>query len=183
MEDLRLRGLLVLTLSASIGAGCVQRELPAFDADEIDVDLELDELPPGDAEGSGFDGRYEVTATEVACEGRCELETEEGVASDCRLGETSESLVALTHDDGALTLLVDATPDTYGGSMNADGSFDAVGEATEDERGLQLRNRVVGDIDGGGALTAIVISRRFGQLERGALDCRHTYDIRGQRVD
>ena len=172
----------LLALALITELACTHRALSELDPDAIDVDVDI--VPPGDAAGRSFSGRYEVRATQVACAGACEHETDAGAESRCRVGASSVSQVSLTHEDGALTLLVaDARPDEYLGGVDASGSFDAVGEAEENDGAVLVRNRVVGAISSDGELVGVAVSRRVGDVEQGAVDCRLTYDLEGERVD
>jgi hypothetical protein len=133
-------------------------------------------IPPGDATGSALTGEYAVRRVTRSCSGRCAITVSGFLVSACEVGEVSSERLDVVQRDGALEIEASETPSLYEGRIDADGSFDIGGYATESGGQVHITARAEGVISGA-AITGTARSRTWGSYDGESIDCRGAYEL------
>jgi hypothetical protein len=141
-------------------------------------------VPPGNATGSALSGSWDIRRVTTSCSGVCAATVSGFRVSVCDVGTTDDGSATLTQTDGRLDLDVSDTPSTYRGGVDADGSFELGGYATQDGGSLVITARVDGTFRQptaltGATLTATASSRTRGTYSGQTLNCTGAYDVTG----
>jgi hypothetical protein len=176
---------LAVALSACVG-GSDASDL-AGDAGKPTFDLSqstVTSIPPGNAQGSALSGDYQITVYTTSCAGTCPLI--DGISS-CDVGHESIRAVQVTQVDGRLQTDDDELDvSRLVGGINADGSFDIGGFATQKSSAISVAERVTGTVGSADEfhtpMNATVQERATGMAEGTSLDCLSTYSVSGTRV-
>jgi hypothetical protein len=143
---------------------------------DLDADV-VTHLPPGDATGSAFAGRYEMTSVTTDCTGDCRTSAGDAVYSACDIGTRFEDTMMVTQTDGKLVIDVDGNDyvSRLEGGVFADAMFEVGGLRTQQGGTVAITSRVTGAF--GAKLTGTARLRVRGQ----GLDCVIETDVTGEK--
>lgn len=172
-----LRVLLPLATAAALTA-CAD--------DSTDESLSMQsvtEIPEGDAAGTDRSGSYQVDLYTSHCEGKCLAVSDWYTVTFCDVGDRDLESFHAEQDDGALQ--IDGNDDNYvsryEGGIDADGSFEVGGYATDAGGAMKSTARVEGSIDEAGVIDAVAEIHVWGSFEGNGVDCYATYEVAGER--
>jgi hypothetical protein len=143
-------------------------------------------LPAGTGTGSAASGTYSVTLNVTSCSGACTT-TEFGLTVPlCTVGPAGTATFALTQMGGRLTAQASGSSTLYvtsfAGGINADGSFDIGGVATNVQgQPVTVSSRADGTIKGT-AVNATVEALGTGTVNGSAISCTQTLTAIGSRT-
>jgi hypothetical protein len=143
---------------------------------DLDADV-VTSLPPGDATGSAFSGRYDMTSLTRRCDGDCSTLVDGVVYSACDIGTRLEDNITVAQTDGKLTIDVDHSDyvSRLEGGVFADAMFEVGGLRTQLGGSVTITARVSGTFSSKLAGTARL--RVHGQ----GLDCVIESDVTGEK--
>jgi hypothetical protein len=143
---------------------------------------EVTSLPPGNASGSDVSGDYELEAFFADCDGRCPLVGPFEV-STCDVGTVGDVDAEITQEDGRLTVDVNSSLLDFRaeGGINADGTFDVGGYATQLGGAVEVIARFSGTVGADGQLVAEGQVLARGEVDGETIDCVGTFELDGSR--
>ena len=149
-----------------------------FGPDPLDPD-EVTSIPAGTASGDDFAGEYDVEIYTEGCEGECgPITMSFWTVSFCDVGDRDSEWLEVRQSDGELEVELSDDISYYTGGVDADGSMEIGGYATEYGGDVELVARVEGRFEGD-ELVATAQSRIWGTVEDVELDCYGSYRIEG----
>jgi hypothetical protein len=160
-----------------------QQQLPGLPPGSGLTQSNVSNLPPGDAQGSAFAGNYVLAIYTTSCTGVCPLV--DGLSS-CDVGHESQEVPTVSQTNGRLELddLNLYVPRLVGG-IDADGSFDIGGFATQLGGVIAIANRATGTVTSpdilAAAMSATSEEHITGTTMGITLDCVATYSVTGAR--
>jgi hypothetical protein len=160
---------------------------PACKDDDASSDKQtVTEIPPGDATGDAWSGRYDGEAYTAECQGACGPVEYGGWPTPlCEVGYRFDLGSDVTQEDGALQ--IDSDDDGYitrfRGGIDRDGTFDVGGYGTEFGGQVEITGRAEGSIEEDGALVATARYHLRGSVQDQTIDCRITYEVEAEHVD
>jgi hypothetical protein len=137
-------------------------------------------IPDGNATGTAMSGDYRVEVYTSTCAGQCgPVQSGLFTVSLCDVGDTDNERLEVTETDGHLQVEMTGPVSRHIGGVNADGTFDIGGYATQQGGSLTIVVRTTGTIDRATKkVTAEARHRSFGTINGQAVDCYGEHDVK-----
>jgi hypothetical protein len=143
---------------------------------------EVEDIPPGTAQGSLASGQYDVEAYTAACDGICGGSTGLYTFTICDVGDRDDQRVDVKQDDGRLQIDGDDSlfVSRMIGGIDDDGWFDVGGYGTEAGGSVEATGRLTGQVEGEDVSGVFELWVR-GHWDGEPVDCRARYEVEGTR--
>jgi hypothetical protein len=137
-------------------------------------------IPDGNATGSSMSGSYAVELYTTSCGGQCgPVQSGIFTVSLCDVGDVDKEHLEVVETNGHLQVEMNGPVSRHVGGVNADGTFEVGGYATQEGGNLTIVVHTTGTIDRvTKKVTGTARHRSFGTINGQAVDCLGEHEVK-----